>query len=154
MKDEGFLDEIEKIVDEVWDSEKKQINTHVDSHEKDFNIWMEKALEHKVEDYQREYLREIQRRNMWDSPYSRQYMGEFQTRPTRTLKHRCECSTNMVVTYLDNREEYRAVNYYGSDAGRPVEMRRQEYDHFHCPRCRQQIRVVGKVLEITIDMTE
>jgi hypothetical protein len=34
MKSEGFLDDMEKLVDEVWDAEKKQINTHVDSKKK------------------------------------------------------------------------------------------------------------------------
>ena len=158
MKDEGFLDEIEKIVDEVWDQEKKQINNHVDYYEKDFKMWEDKVLERvqgqRVQEYQREYLREIQNRRMWDSPYSRQHMGEFQVKPIRTLRHKCQCSLEIEVNYHDYRDEYRAIHTYRSDfAGQPMETRRQ-YDHFHCPRCRQQVRVIGKVLEIKVNMAE
>lgn len=140
MKSEGFLDEIEKIVDEVWDAEEKQINTHVNSYEKT-----------QVQEYQREYLREIERRSMWDTPYSREYMTA-PVRPVRTLRHKCDCNTIIEVSYQDDRDEYRAVYSYGDYAGRPVEMRRSEYDNFHCPRCRQQINVVGKIIDIRVNM--
>jgi len=160
MKSEGFLDEIEKIVDEVWDTEKKQINNHVDSYEKNIGLWEDKVLERiqgqRVQEYQREYLREIQNRTMWDTPYSSTRLhGDFPVRPISTLKHKCECSLEIEVSYLDSREEYRAIHYYGSDyAGHPVETRRPEYDHFHCPRCRQQINVIGKIMEIKVNMAE
>ena len=140
MKSEGFLDEIEKIVDEVWDAEKKQINTHVNSYKK--------AI---AEEYQRDYLGEIERRSMWDTPYSRDYFTGI-VRSVRTLRHKCDCNTIIEVSYQDDRDEHRAIYSYGDYAGRPVEMRRSEYDNFHCPRCRQQINVVGKIIDIRVNM--
>ena len=70
MKSKGFLDDIEKLVDEVWDSEKKQINTHVDREKKKMDIWYDNAIERKMryrmEDYRREYLSEWERISMRD----------------------------------------------------------------------------------------
>jgi len=154
MKSEGFLDEIEKIVDEVWDTEKKQINNHVDSYEKNIGLWEDKVLERiqgqRVQEYQREYLREIQNRTMWDTPYSREYMGEFQMNQTGSLRHKCECGTHIEIIYEIDREQFDSYRSFD----RMNSMARRNIDHFHCPRCRQHIRVVGKVLEIKVNMAE
>jgi len=141
MKSEGFLDEIEKIVDEVWDAEKKQINTHVNSYKK--------AI---AEEYRREYFREIEKRSMWDTPYSRQYLT-IPAKPVRTLRHKCDCNTIIEVSYQDDRDEYRAVYSYGDFAGRPLKMR-LEHDYFYCPICREGIRVAGKIIDVRVNMAE
>jgi len=138
MKSEGFLDEIEKIVDEVWDAEKKQINTHVNSYKK--------AL---AEEYRRECFREIEKRSMWDTPYSRQPL----TAPVRDLRHKCYCNTITEVSYQDYRDEYRSVYSYGDFAGRPVKMR-LKYDYFYCPVCGENIKVAGKIIDIRVNMVE
>jgi hypothetical protein len=138
MKSEGFLDEIEKIVDEVWDVEKKQINTHVNSYKK--------AV---AEEYRREYFREIEKQSMWDKLYLRQPL----TAPVKIFNHKCYCNTITEVSCQDDRDEYRSVYSYGGFAGRPVKMR-LEYDYFYCPVCGENIKVAGKIIDIRVNMVE
>lgn len=149
MKSKGFLDDIEKIVDEVWDSEKKQINTHVDREKKKMDIWYDNTIDRKMryrmEDYRREYLGEVERR-MWDSPYPR---GYGRTPSTSTLRHKCaECGVEIKVVYIEDR-----IDFGRLDPSTLAE-RTIKHDHFHCPRCSRQINVIGKVIELTVNMME
>ena len=155
MKREGILDEIEKLVDEVWDIEKKQINTHVDREKKKMDMWFDNAVERQMrvrhDEYRNEYLRELQRRQMWDSPMSGTYGGNPRRSPS-TTRHKCGgCGLNMKVVYIEERIDFQRYMSF-SDTDRVLNMEKVEYDHFFCPRCRGQIRVVGKVIEITVEM--
>lgn len=149
MKSEGFLDDIEKLVDEVWDSEKKQINTHVDREQKKMDMWYDNVsyrqmkAHHDV--YKREYLQEVEKRRMWDSPYG-------DPRRSSTLRHKCgECGIEMKVVYIEDR-----IDFSRFDPSIPATMMERpiKHDYFYCPRCRQQVNVIGKVLELTINMME
>ena len=152
MKSKGFLDDIEKLVDEVWDSEEKQINTHVDREKKAMEFWYDKEVSHQIkrrhDEYRREYLSEVERR-MWDSPYPR---GHGRTPSPSTLRHRCtECGVEIKVVYIEDKIDFNEWRAYDSGRFPPI---RRKHDHFHCPRCRQQINVIGKVIELTVNMME
>ena len=156
MKGKGILDEIEKIVDEVWDVEKKQINIRVDNEKKKMDMWMDAAIERQMkihhDEYKNEYLQEVQRRRLWDTPMLSTSYGGNPRRSPSTLRHKCsECGVNMKVVYIEERIDFSEWRAY--DSGRFPPLERVKHDRFYCPRCRQQIHVVGKVIEITVEMT-
>lgn len=149
MSSEGFLDDIEKLVDEVWDSEKKQINTHVDREKKKMEMWYDAEVARQMqshhEEYKNEYLREAQRRQLWDTPY-----GNPRRSPS-TLRHKCACGVEHKVVYIEERINFNEWKVYDTSSFSSI---RRKQDHFHCPRCRQQINVIGKVIELTVNMME
>lgn len=157
MKREGILDDIEKIVDDAWDIEKKEINTHVDSEKNKMDMWYDDAVARQMkvhhDEYKREYLQELEKRSMWDSTYSSAYGGNPRTSPS-ALRHKCgQCGVNIKVVYIEERIDFNSYTAYGRSDRIPV-MERVEHDHFYCPRCREQINVIGKVIELTVNMTE
>jgi len=150
MKSEGILDEIEKIVDDAWDVEKKRINTHIDEYREEHKGHFDRMVmdEHRrhAARYRDQYMREIEKRTRWDSPYSQNF-GEYYSTPTKH-RHKCtSCQSEIEVLFIEERHDWRALTH-----GRPIE--RREINHFYCPKCRSEIRIVGKILEIRINMTE
>ncbi len=150
MSREGILDEIEKIVDEAWEVEEKGINTHVNEYQKQyighFDRMVKEEHHRHAERYKEQYRREIERRARWDSPMPYNHLTG--TSP-KTLTHKCDrCQTSVKVVYLQEENHQFNIN----DAH--LIEKTIQVDNFYCPRCRQEIRVVGKILEIRIDMTE
>jgi len=154
MKSKGFLDDIEKLVDEVWDSEKKQINTHVDREIKKMDMWYDNVSYRQMkahhDAYKSEYLQEVDRRR-WKSPYSEEHGGNPRRSPS-TLRHKCDgCGVEIKVVCIEEKIDFNEWRVYDPGSFPPL---RREHDHFYCPRCRQQINVIGKVIELTVNMME
>ena len=63
-----------------------------------------------------------------------------------------DCGVNMKVVYIEERIDFQQYAAYGT-TDRVHQMERVQHDQFFCPRCRSQIKVVGKVIEITVEMT-
>ena len=81
--------------------------------------------------------------------YSSNYGGNPR-KSTTSLRHKCiECGVEIKVVYIEDRIDFNRYNSMDR-----IHKMETKYDHFHCPRCRQQINVIGKVIELTVNMME
>jgi len=126
---DGFLDEIEKAIDDFSADKKKEINNDIKSPRKD--IWGE-------------YYRRRERRSQQE--LQSKYIKERLNKVPGVIQHLdCKCGVHMVVTTEGNPipdwAEHHITNKY------------LEHDSFFCPKCATMWRVNGKVKEVkTIGM--
>ena len=142
MKDKGFLDDIEKLVEDFSKEEKKQINTRV-NYKTDFAAWFSEAASrediYKVHEFQRRYLEQT-------------YTGGWSTTTTPKNKEVIECRCGVQIEIFFIQGEIMGPDHY--DWTRRTREVIREVDNFRCPRCAEGYRIVGKITELKVKMTE
>jgi len=151
MKNEGILDDIEKIVDDFSVDNRKQINNstcHKFSWEESFKGEL-KRENARLSDFQRQFVNEWyynehvrHEKREYDRMLRRRY-EQSRLRVERT-NHKCRCGLEIEIYY-----EARRVDIISFD---DRAMERYETDWFCCPKCREQIRVVGKLFKISVNL--
>jgi hypothetical protein len=146
MKSKGFLDDIEKLVEDFSKEEKKQINTHINRVNSGINtMWGRMDRQQytdSLENFRNHYLQ--------------RYIGEWNTitTPTSIRKETIGCRCGAVIEISFTQERERGIgNTYDWTRRRTVEIS-METDHFYCPICRLENRIVGKIKGLKVKVME
>lgn len=142
MKSKGFLDDIEKAVDDFSTEEKKQINTHVDSKIDWYKMLEEQRYKESInksrsDRFQRERLQD------WSDGWS------TTTSPKNKDTIRCKCGAYIEIFFIQENVDKRVYDWanYSRDM-------RIEVDQFFCPRCTAETRIVGKITDLKVKLME
>ena len=159
MKSDGFLDDIEKIVDEDWKPDKTKLNNHINNSKHkgfSFSKWYEENItgqkDYIFQVHQQEYMKSLEkekyiRGHIDDFILVRDYTRKYNK---KDLTHKCDCGISIRVVYFYEEDKWDASFRYENESIIPS----RKIDHFYCPRCTRQIRVMGKILEIAVDKME
>jgi hypothetical protein len=142
MKSKGFLDDIEKVVDDFSTECKKQINTNINRVDlENHPIW--DRLERQ---------RHRDSLNRFSSEYLQQYTGGQYppTIPKSKEVVKCRCGVEIEIFFTQG-EIVRSDSYDWTRRTREVV---REKDNFRCPRCAEGFRIVGKITDLKVKMME
>jgi hypothetical protein len=143
MKSKGFLDDIEKIVEDFSKEEKKQINTHINRVDSKINTMWDRMDRQQYTDSLEKFTND----------YLQKYIGEWNTTPTPTSIRKetigCRCGAVIEISFTQERASADPYDW----TRRTVEIS-MERDHFYCPICRLENRIVGKIKGLKVTVME